>query len=432
VRIAVWHNLPSGGGKRALHDHVRGLLARGHTVEAWCPPTADPAYLPLNRLVPEHVVALEAPEAGLSRRLWWGLGEYRTTKAGIRAMEAHCRECARKIEAGSFDVVFANSCQFYGAPFIGRYLDLPAILYLQEPYRWLYEAAPRLPWPALDAPKRLRDLPAHAVRFLSNLLYVQSMRIRAREELQNAEAFDAVLVNSLFSRETILRVYGVEARPCYLGIDVSRFRDEHMPRERFVLGLGALHPLKNIGLVLRAVSRVTKPRPSLVWVGNCADPEYLSNQQDLAKVLDVDFRPRVLVTDQELLDLLNRASALLYAPRLEPFGFAPLEANACGLPVIAVAEGGVRETVIDGVNGLVVEPDAEAMARAIEWLRDDPAYARTLGAQGRELVARNWSLERGIDRLEAQLLKTVSGFRAPTGPFCPVPATDRTPARTLH
>src|SRR6266446_7167318 len=46
VKIAVWHNLPSGGGKRALYYHVRGLVERGHTVESWCPPTADQSYLP--------------------------------------------------------------------------------------------------------------------------------------------------------------------------------------------------------------------------------------------------------------------------------------------------------------------------------------------------------------------------------------------------
>ena len=61
MRIAVWHNLPSGGGKRALHDHVRGLLGRGHTIEAWCPSTADPDYLPLSELIPEHVLPLAWP-----------------------------------------------------------------------------------------------------------------------------------------------------------------------------------------------------------------------------------------------------------------------------------------------------------------------------------------------------------------------------------
>ena len=56
MKIAVWHNLPSGGGKRALYNHVRGLRERGHTLESWCPPTADQNYLPLSELIAEHVV----------------------------------------------------------------------------------------------------------------------------------------------------------------------------------------------------------------------------------------------------------------------------------------------------------------------------------------------------------------------------------------
>src|SRR5216683_2521051 len=61
MKIAVWHNLPSGGGKRALYDHVRGLVARGHSVEVWCPPTASRTFLPLDALVREHVVDLAWP-----------------------------------------------------------------------------------------------------------------------------------------------------------------------------------------------------------------------------------------------------------------------------------------------------------------------------------------------------------------------------------
>ncbi|MHB1599044.1 MAG: hypothetical protein ACYCXY_09175 [Acidimicrobiales bacterium] len=58
MRIAVWHNLPSGGGKRALYDQIRGLLELGHYVESWCPPSADQSFLPLGDLVTEHVVDL--------------------------------------------------------------------------------------------------------------------------------------------------------------------------------------------------------------------------------------------------------------------------------------------------------------------------------------------------------------------------------------
>ena len=59
MRVAVWHNLPSGGAKRALRGHVEGLIARGHHVEAWCPPLADRSFIPFEDLIPEHVVPID-------------------------------------------------------------------------------------------------------------------------------------------------------------------------------------------------------------------------------------------------------------------------------------------------------------------------------------------------------------------------------------
>src|SRR5260221_3882931 len=59
MKIAVWHNLPSGGGKRALYYHARGLVQRGHFVEAWCPPTSNRNYLPLGEFITEHVLPLD-------------------------------------------------------------------------------------------------------------------------------------------------------------------------------------------------------------------------------------------------------------------------------------------------------------------------------------------------------------------------------------
>ena len=130
----------------------------------------------------------------------------------------------------------------------------------------------------------------------------------------------------------------------------------------------SIGPRKNVGLVIEALARVPSLRPKLVWIGNSLTPEYLAKLKLTAQAGQVDFECRLLIDDDALIDLLNRAQLMVYAPKLEPFGFGPLEANACGLPVIAVAEGGVRETVIDGINGLLVEPDPQSMAEAIEHL----------------------------------------------------------------
>ena len=188
-----------------------------------------------------------------------------------------------------------------------------------------------------------------------------------------------------------------------LGVDTKVFTDHRVARKDDLVGVGSFTPSKNIEFAIRAVSHLRAPRPRLLWMGNAAEPSYLAELVRLAAELGVDFDPRQMVSDAELVDALNRAAAMVYAPRLEPFGYAPLEANACGLPVVAVAEGGVRETVVDGVNGILVDSDERAMARAIERLRDDPGLARTIGQAGRQVVEERWSLGAAADRLERRI-----------------------------
>ena len=396
MKIAVWHNLPSGGGKRALYDHVSGLLKRGHTIEAWCPPTADSKFLPLSGLVPEHVVDLAWPAPARQSDKWQVTLE---TKRLLAAMDAHCRTCAEQMDAGGFDILFANSCMLLRTTSIGRFSKLPSVLYLQEPYRWLYEALPRLPWLA----PRVNATPAGLKAWFLDWRSVRNKRLQAREEVDNAAAFDRVLVNSYFSRESVLRAYGLDSDVCYLGIDTGHFVPQHLPQEDYAVGFGSITPEKNLRFCIEAVAETAAPRPKLLWIGNMAIQSYLQEMQALAAARDVVFEPKIGIPDDEVLNILGRALAMLYAPRLEPFGLAPLEANACGVPVLAVAEGGVRETVIDQVNGLLVDSHPAAMGAAIQRLRDDPAFARRLGAAGRQAVEAKWGLEQAIDRLEQHL-----------------------------
>jgi len=129
----------------------------------------------------------------------------------------------------------------------------------------------------------------------------------------------------------------------------------------------------------------------------------LAETINLAISREVVFEPMIRISDADVVDILNRAMAMIYAPRLEPFGLAPLEGNACGLPVIAVAEAGVRESIVDHVNGLLVEHDPHAIAAAIDRLQVDPELARQLGISGRLAVETKWSLAAATDRIEQQL-----------------------------
>jgi glycosyltransferase involved in cell wall biosynthesis len=410
VRIAVWHNLPSGGGKRALFEHVRGLLGRGHQVEVWCPPTADRAYLPLADLVPEHVVPLEGltelpPLAAGSDR--FSLEPYRQVRGFIEAFHSHCRACADQINHGGFDLVFANSCRLTGSPPLAAYVRAPSVLYLQEPRRWLYEVLPplrQMPWVEVKLWGRYWWTPTRLRHFAAETARVQCLRILAREEQDSLLAFDQVLVNSHFSRENLLRTFGCDARLCYLGIDTEQFRPTQSRRKDFIVGLGAVAPHKNVALAVRAVAALPEPRPPLVWIGNTSVPAYAAEMRALADRLGVDLRISEMLADAELVETLGEAAAMLYTSRLEPFGLAPLEANACGTPVVAVAEGGVRESITDGVNGLLCDADPEQLAAALQRLLSDPALARQMGENARKRVVNQWALESAVDRLDERLM----------------------------
>lgn len=406
MKIAVWHNLPSGGGKRALYYHVRGLVERGHEITCWSLDTADQSYLPLSEFADEHIVSWSRNGAGKHTDGAWV--DYDRAINDMRSFDEASRRCAREIEAGDFDLLFANSTLLYHVPFIVRHVRIPRLLYLQEPCRALYEAAPILPWIAGAEEHLERADVLGPKQFKVEFPRLQALRVQAMQEWSNVRACDQVLVNSYFSRESVFRAYGIDSKVCYLGIDTSLFRDLALDRERFVVGLGSFNSIKGIDLAIKAMSLLPQPRPRLEWISNSGSKWYQGEMNKLAWSLGVELTIREAISDDELITILNRATILLYTSRLEPFGFAPLEANACGLPVVAVAEGGVRETIKDGVNGFLVDPEPAAIAQVMTRLLENPDLTRQIGQQAAAHVQQIWNVESSVDRLEACLREVVS------------------------
>ena len=405
VRIAIWHNHPSGGGKRAFYNHVRGLIHKGHTVEVWRPAIVDADYLPVSDLIKEHVRPLNWRPRTPSNRLAAFIEFARGPIQLIRALDEHCRTCAGEINSGGFDVFFANTCQVMQVSQIGRYVTIPKVLYVHQPNRALYEAIPDLPWIG----RRLNHTKSRSINGLKaralDGAQLHAARNIAREELLNAEAYEEILVNSIFSRESILRAYGLRSKVCYLGIDTALFRPLNKVREHFVVSVGAFYPTKGVELAINSLGLLKEPRPPLVWIANNFNADFVGQMKALATKVGVRLELRTRVPDDELVDALNRAALMLYVPQLEPFGLAPLEAGACGTPVVGIPEGGVRETVIHELNGLMAEPEPQSIATAIEKLLDDPSLAHRYGQQAIEHVSRHWTAEASNDRLEEQLLR---------------------------
>ncbi len=404
MRIAIWHNLVSGGGKRALYYHVKGLVERGHEVVSYCPDTVDQDFLPLSSLIEEKIFPLKARLNSKNAFFRSKDGIYENT----RALLDHCQQCADDINKNNFDVLFANSSSIFYIAHIGRFVNLPKVIYLGEPYRVAYEAMPEFIW---KAPGKLG---------ISGLKYLW-LRFKhqyksywysylCREEFISASSYDTILVNSIFSKESVKRCYGLESKVCYLGIDTDYFNIGAESKERFVLGLGLIHVSKGIKRAIDTIALIDEiSRPPLVWVGNNKNNTgYIDEITLYAKSRGVDLEVKIYITDEELIVLLRKACALLYLPNLEPFGLAPLEANSCGTAVIGLQEGGIKETVKDGVNGFTTVNFSERSSAELVELFLDLGYATNMGITARKYVMENWNYAMGIDNIEKYLLDSLS------------------------
>ncbi len=198
--IAVWHNLPYGGGARALNYHLNGLLDRGHYLEVWSPnPFAD-GIIRFSQQVTVHQIPLKRTEhIPYQDRVG---AAFFGKDVNIREMESHCLQCAAEINQGDFDLLFANCCFYYAAPFISRFVHIPAVLYLGEPRRFFYEAHPKSFWESPAQLGKTSKINRHFWwEWMKDLWKTNSARVQVKEERTNIDAVDKLLVNSIFSSE---------------------------------------------------------------------------------------------------------------------------------------------------------------------------------------------------------------------------------------
>ncbi|MBC8453622.1 glycosyltransferase family 4 protein [PVC group bacterium] len=378
MKIAIWHNLHSGGAKRALHAQVAGLLERGCDLECWTNVSSCRSYLPLDKLIPVHVVNYPAPWSMADRLMPRFFDLYQKLYCNTGLLTSMAKKAADEINNGGFDVLLAANCRYQAAPPIGRFVKTKTVLYAQEPYRAFYEEGTGMP-------------------------LLMNRKTRIREEKKNAQAFDCILANSKYSQSRLQSIYETDVAVNYLGIDTDVFKCSDEPRESFILGAGSIQPHKRVDLAIRSVAQLPEPRLPLVWIGNLRSGGYARSLKKLAKQLNVKLQLKVMVTDDELISYLSRAYLFLYTSRLEPFGLTPLEANACETPVVAVAEGGVKETIENGVNGFVTNAEADEIAAAMSKIIGDSSLRKQMGKQARKTVTEKWSQKQSIDELEKKL-----------------------------
>jgi glycosyltransferase involved in cell wall biosynthesis len=169
-----------------------------------------------------------------------------------------------------------------------------------------------------------------------------------------AQRVDTYVANSETTERRISRYFNREAEVVYPPVETGRFSPAPVGDAYVVLS--ELMPHKRIDLAVRAFSRLRKP---LIVIGNGPDA------RRLRRIAGPTVRFEGRVSDERAATLLAQARALVVTAT-EEFGIAAVEAQAAGRPVIALAEGGVRETVLEGETGVFYEePTVEALCAAV-------------------------------------------------------------------
>lgn len=219
-----------------------------------------------------------------------------------------------------------------------------------------------------------------------------------------AHRCDRILTISESTRQDVIRFFGIPASKVevtYLGVDpvfrkiedeqlLADFRVRRDVPERFLFYVGTLEPRKNVERLVEAYAQLKKSVdiPHKLVLGGAKGWLY---ERIFARVQELGLQESVIFTSYIPYDELplwyNCADIFIYPSLYEGFGLPPLEAMACGTPVVTSSASSLPEVV--GEAAVTVDPyDVDALARAVAKVLSDPALRDRLAAQGPLQAAR--------------------------------------------
>ena len=183
-----------------------------------------------------------------------------------------------------------------------------------------------------------------------------------------------------------------------IGIDTSNFEFNIAAESDTVLCLAKLTPRKDVSSLLEAWTDVEEQCPSanLVIAGSGPLESELRKKADSLNLSNVEFKG--YVSDEEKQQLLSSSLIYVLPTIYEGFGLSNLEAMASGCPVISTETWGVKDYLIDGQNGLLVEPKSPGqLASALLRLLNERELVKKLAATGKE-TADEFPIEKALNR----------------------------------
>ena len=222
----------------------------------------------------------------------------------------------------------------------------------------------------------------------------------------------------------------ISIAPC--GVDLDLFPGsgpaDKRSRAPRILSVGRLVPRKGVDVVISALPLLRDAGfadVELLIVGGGGDATATAADGEARRLLalaaELDVRRQVTfrgqVPRESMPGVFRSADAVVCTPWYEPFGIVPLEAMACGIPVVAAAVGGLRDTVLNNRTGLHVPPqDPHATAGALAHLLADPGLRQELGRAGQQRARARYSWDRVAAETEKAYLQTLARHAASRRP----------------
>ncbi|MEI6690453.1 MAG: glycosyltransferase family 4 protein [bacterium] len=308
------------------------------------------------------------------------------------------KQLSSQIKKSGIQALLVSHDSFFACPTILSLSPVPTVLYCHEPTRALFE-------PELGVDPSLP---------LPNYIYESLYRkVKKVLEKYNARHAAKVLCNSCYSQQSIKHAYGLLADVVYPGIDTGLFKPAppspqgQTLRGKSILVIGNDEPQKRLSLAITAIGLLPKNiRPQL----NIICPRTLPSKklQDLAHRHGVKLSVKVGVSDQELIYAYQTALVTLVTALREPFGLSAAESQACGTPVVATNEGGVREIVQDGISGYLTEDSPKTIAHALSAIITHHGKTHAMGLAGCSYVLSQFAWANCTKGITTALNKVIS------------------------
>ncbi len=360
MKIAIFHELHAGGARRAVNEFSKGLK-KNHQVDLYI---VDGQENKLERNFFTNIFYYNfIPKKWSGKN--WKVKLYKDTVELFKLYHLH-KKIARDINSQKYDIAFIHPSQYTQAPFILRFITNKKIYYCQETLRISYESEFSIA-SNLSFPKKI---------------YEKSMRwVRKKIDKENITCADIILANSIYTQKNIEQAYGLKSSVSYLGVDENTFKPLSNNKNTDIFFIGAVDDVDGYSLLKESIHLMMK-KPSLKL--HVSGKDWIDNDKKFAK-------------------LYSSAKIVVCLAYNEPFGLIPLEAMACGVPVIAVNEGGYKESVVNGQTGYLVSRDAELLAEKLEFLLSNEKIRSSMSRHARLHIEKNWTWNKSVKNLENKI-----------------------------